>query len=170
MRPVITSIDRGSAYQADPDTPEPHFGEPAPAPVFVSQSGLRGRLLRGFGWPVSVVGAILAVAMGSSLIGGQADAPAMGIPAQPAGSPAPPPSPVPSLSPARPSGPSSSSPPRTATRSAAPQAKTSAGTSKPTADASKPAAAASKPATTTSKPTTTAPRGATPSGRPAKRS
>ncbi|MDX2561705.1 hypothetical protein PV371_18845 [Streptomyces sp. TX20-6-3] len=57
--------------------------EPAPAPVFVDQSGLRSRLLRRFGWPVSVVGAILAAAMGSSLIGVQSDAPAMGIPPKP---------------------------------------------------------------------------------------
>ncbi|WP_030200370.1 hypothetical protein [Streptomyces sp. NRRL S-87] len=67
----------------------PGLAGPAPAPVFVDQSGLRGRLLRGFGWPVSVVGAILAVAMGSSLIGVQADAPAMGVPPQPSTSPAP---------------------------------------------------------------------------------
>ncbi|RSS59321.1 hypothetical protein [Streptomyces sp. WAC01280] len=57
--------------------------EPAPAPVFVDESGLRSRLLRRFGWPVSVVGAILAAAMGSSLIGVQSDAPAMGIPPKP---------------------------------------------------------------------------------------
>lgn len=78
------------------EEPEP---EPAPAPVFVDQSGLRGRLLRGLGWPVSVVGAILAVAMGSSLIGVQADAPAMGIPTQLSGSSAPSSPPVPSPSP-----------------------------------------------------------------------
>ncbi|MFI8287561.1 hypothetical protein EAO71_02520 [Streptomyces sp. ms191] len=79
---------------------ESSFEEPALPPVFVDQSGLRGRLLRGFGWPVSVVGAILAVAMGSSLIGVQADAPAMGIPTQLPGSSTPPVSPAPSLSPA----------------------------------------------------------------------
>ncbi|MET9726903.1 hypothetical protein [Streptomyces zaomyceticus] len=57
--------------------------EPAPAPVFVDQSGLRSRLLRRFGWPVSVVGAILAAAMGSSLVGMQSEAPAMEIPPKP---------------------------------------------------------------------------------------
>ncbi|MGW5421131.1 hypothetical protein [Streptomyces sp. NPDC003943] len=62
---------------------ESRHGEPAPAPVFVDQSGLRSRLLRRFGWPVSVVGAILAAAMGSSLIGMQSEAPAMGIPPKP---------------------------------------------------------------------------------------
>ncbi|MEU3747215.1 MULTISPECIES: hypothetical protein [Streptomyces] len=62
--------------------------EPAPAPVFVDQSGLRSRLLRRFGWPVSVVGAILAAAMGSSLIGMQSDAPAMEIPPKPSYLPA----------------------------------------------------------------------------------
>ncbi|MFD9243103.1 hypothetical protein ACFV0D_14460 [Streptomyces sp. NPDC059556] len=56
---------------------------PAPIPVFVDQSGLRSRQLRRFGWPVSVVGAVLAAAMGSSLIGVQSDAPAMGIPPKP---------------------------------------------------------------------------------------
>ncbi|MEU6757129.1 hypothetical protein [Streptomyces sp. NPDC046685] len=115
-----------------------------PAPVFVDQSGLRGRLLRGLGWPVSVVGAILAVAMGSSLIGVQADAPAMSVPAQPSRSAAPSPSPVASVSPtaSRPSS-SSSSPPRTATRSATPQTKTTAATPKPTTIASR--AAKAKP-------------------------
>ncbi len=130
---------------------ESSFEEPAPAPVFVDQSGLRGRLLRGFGWPVSVVGAILAVAMGSSLIGVQADAPAMGIPAQPSRPPAPSPSPVPSLSP---TASSASSSPRTATRSATPRTKTSAATPGRTS--------------TPSKPTATAPRGAKASGQPAK--
>ncbi|MFC6600144.1 hypothetical protein [Kitasatospora paranensis] len=102
---------------------ESEYEEPAPAPVFVDQSGARGRLLRGFGWPVSVVGAVLAAAMGSSLIGVQAAAPAMGIPVQPSLSPTPSPSPTPSLSPT----PSpSSSAHRTATGSATAHAKRSA--------------------------------------------
>ncbi|MGW7453963.1 hypothetical protein [Streptomyces sp. NPDC054787] len=125
---------------------ESSFEESAlPAPVFVDQSGLRGRLLRGLGWPVSVVGAILAVAMGSSLIGVQADAPAMGVPAQPSRPAAPSPSPVASVAPtaSRPSSSSSSSPPRTATRSATPQTKTTAATPKPTTTASR--AAKAKP-------------------------
>ncbi|WP_159041920.1 hypothetical protein [Streptomyces aureus] len=67
---------------------ESRHWEPAPAPVFVDQSGLRSRLLRRFGWPVSVVGAILAAAMGSSLIGMQSDAPAMEIPPKPSYLPA----------------------------------------------------------------------------------
>ncbi|TDU74964.1 hypothetical protein EDD91_1628 [Streptomyces sp. KS 21] len=132
---------------------ESSFEEPAPAPVFVDQSGLRGRLLRGFGWPVSVIGAVLAVAMGSSLIGVQADAPAMGIPAQPSRPPAPSPSPVPSQSPT-PS--SASSSPRTATRSATPRTKTPAATSGRTSTPSP------------SKPLTNTPRGAKASGQPAK--
>lgn len=143
---------------------EPSFEEPAPAPVFVDQSGLRGRLLRGFGWPVSVVGAILAVAMGSSLIGVQADAPAMGIPVQPSWPPAPSPTPSPSAS-----------SPRTAARSATPQtnasagpAKTAGATPKPTAATPKTAIATSKTGATGPKTATTAPRGATPSGQPAK--
>ncbi|MFD7840083.1 hypothetical protein [Streptomyces sp. NPDC059761] len=151
VRSVINSVERGSAHQAQPEISESGFEEPAPAPIFVDRSGLRGRLLRGFGWPVSVVGAILAVAMGSSLIGVQADAPAMGIPAQPTWAPAPSPSHAPSLSPT----PSSvSSSPRTARRSATPQTKTSATTAKLTA--------------TTAKPTSTAPHGAKPSAHPAK--
>ncbi|MFI9293526.1 hypothetical protein H4W23_33270 [Streptomyces gardneri] len=67
---------------------ESRYWEPAPAPVFVDQSGLRSRLLRRFGWPVSVVGAILAAAMGGSLIGMQSEAPAMEIPPKPAYLPA----------------------------------------------------------------------------------
>ncbi|NML51558.1 hypothetical protein HHL19_15940 [Streptomyces sp. R302] len=73
---------------------ESSLPEPAPAPVFVDQSGLRGRLFRRFGWPVSAVGAILAAAMGSSLIGTQSQAPAMDIPPKspylPTGGPLPP--------------------------------------------------------------------------------
>lgn len=138
---------------------ESSFGEPAPAPVFVDQSGLRGRLLRGFGWPVSVFGAILAVAMGSSLIGVQADAPAMGIPPQPSRPPAPSLSPSPS---------SASSAPRTATRSATPPAKTSATTTKPPVTTTKPSVTTTKTAAATSKTTTTAPRGAVSSGQPSK--
>lgn len=83
MRQVATSSRRGSLHSAQPGVAESRPLEPAPAPVFVDQSGLRSRLLRRFGWPVSVVGAILAAAMGSSLIGGQSDAPAMGIPPKP---------------------------------------------------------------------------------------
>ncbi|MER5738164.1 MULTISPECIES: hypothetical protein [unclassified Streptomyces] len=58
--------------------------EPVPVPVFVDQSGLRSRLFRRFGWPVSVVGAFLAAAMGSSLVGMQSQAPAMEVPPGPA--------------------------------------------------------------------------------------
>ncbi|MET8505078.1 hypothetical protein ABZV60_10545 [Streptomyces sp. NPDC004787] len=57
--------------------------EPGPAPVFVDQSGLRSRRFRRLGWPVSVVGAILAAAMGSSLIGMQSAAPTMEVPPEP---------------------------------------------------------------------------------------
>ncbi|CAM5295426.1 hypothetical protein STANM337S_00370 [Streptomyces tanashiensis] len=88
MRQVATSSGRGSVYSAQPDVAESRQVESAPAPVFVDQSGLRSRLFRRFGWPVSVVGAILAAAMGSSLIGMQSDAPAMGIPPKPAYLPA----------------------------------------------------------------------------------
>ncbi|MFD5143756.1 hypothetical protein [Streptomyces sp. NPDC058401] len=127
--------------------------EPLPDPVFVDQSGLRGRLLRGLGWPVSVIGAVLAVAMGSSLVGLQADAPAMGIPAQPSLSPGSPPSPssatpgaaVPAAAP----GPSA---PRTASPSATPRTKPSATPSKPSATTPKPSGAPSKSAVVTPKP------------------
>ncbi|MFG2818251.1 hypothetical protein ACGFX4_02385 [Kitasatospora sp. NPDC048365] len=125
---------------------ESSLEEAAPAPVFVSQSGRRGRLLRGLGWPVSVVGAILAIAMGSSLVGGQADAPAMEIPVQPSQAPAPSPTPSASPSPTPSHSPSGSASPKTPSRSTSPSTKTSG----------------------TSKPTTTAPRGATPSGQSTK--
>jgi hypothetical protein len=88
MRQVATFSGRGSVHSAQPSMAESRQVEPAPAPVFVDQSGLRSRLLRRFGWPVSVVGAILAAAMGSSLIGMQSDAPAMGIPPKPSYLPA----------------------------------------------------------------------------------
>ncbi|MFJ6938670.1 hypothetical protein [Streptomyces sp. NPDC101132] len=107
MRQDFNFFERGSAYQAQPDTPGPGPEEPAPAPVFVDQSGTRGRLLRGFGWPVSLIGAVLAVAMGSSLVGVQADAPAMGVPEQPTWAPAPA-TPLPSPARTRPSAPSAS--------------------------------------------------------------
>lgn len=84
MRQASTYPGRGSVYSAQPGVAESRQEEPAPAPVFVDQSGLRSRLFRRFGWPVSVVGAILAAAMGGSLIGMQSDAPAMEIPPKPA--------------------------------------------------------------------------------------
>lgn len=88
MRQVATSSRRGSVPSVRPGVAESRHWEPAPAPVFVDQSGVRSRLLRRFGWPVSVVGAILAAAMGSSLIGMQSDAPAMEIPPKPSYLPA----------------------------------------------------------------------------------
>ncbi|MGW6786358.1 hypothetical protein [Streptomyces sp. NPDC054987] len=164
MRPATTSVQRGSVPPAEPGTTESGFEDPLPAPVFVDQSGLRGRLLRGLGWPVSVIGAILAVAMGSSLIGVQADAPAMGIPAQPSRPP------VPSPSPAQASPQTPASSPRAVARSAAPgtkatpAAKTS-GTPPRTATApTRTAGTAPKPANTAN----TAQRGAKPPDRPAK--
>ncbi|MER6448666.1 hypothetical protein [Streptomyces venezuelae] len=157
----MTSVQSGSVPRSNPGTSDPAVQEPAPAPVFVDQSGLRGRLLRGFGWPVSVLGTILAVAMGSSLIGVQADAPAMGVPAQPSRSPAP------SASPTRSSPPTSPASPRAVARSAEPVTKASPG-ARTSATPSKNSAAPSKAAVTPPKPVTTALHGAKPSGRPAK--
>ncbi|MFE1898181.1 hypothetical protein [Streptomyces yangpuensis] len=167
MRPTANSSHRGSAYPTGFDIPESGFEAPAPAPVFVDQSGLRGRLLRGLGWPVSVVGAILAVAMAGSLIGVQADAPAMGIPAQPSRTPAPLQPPAPSLSPAPSSAQAASSAPRTVARSTTPQPKNPAATSKTAVTTSKTAATTSKTGATP-KPGATAPRGPKSSGQPAK--
>ncbi|MFE5489080.1 hypothetical protein ACFQ7Z_03835 [Streptomyces virginiae] len=159
----MSSVRRGSEPQPHPEWSEPASAESAPAPVFVDQSGLRGRLLRGLGWPVSVIGAILAVAMGSSLIGVQADAPAMGIPAQPSRSAVPSPSP----SPTRSTPAAASSTPRAVARSATPGAG-AVPAAKASATPSRTAAAPSKAAVTPPKPATTAQRGAKPSGRPAK--
>ncbi|MFC8722465.1 hypothetical protein [Kitasatospora sp. NPDC057198] len=130
--------------------------EPAPEPVFVDQSGLRGRLLRGMGWPVSLVGAVLAVAMGGSLVGMQADAPPLVVPAQPAQAPAVTTAPSPSATTAP-----SPSATGTAGHSTAPGAKSSTGSTKPST--SKPST--SKPSTSksSSKPTT-ASHAPTPSG------
>ncbi|WP_157815414.1 hypothetical protein [Kitasatospora sp. CB02891] len=124
----MPSSERGSEHLIQPGTPGPEAEEPLPEPVFVDESGLRGRLLRGLGWPVSVVGAVLAVAMGGSLIGVQADAPAMEIPAQPAPAAAASAAPSPSPS-ASPSASASSS--GTPTRSTSPRPGSSAGTTKP---------------------------------------
>ncbi|MFE5621848.1 hypothetical protein ACFQ8S_07290 [Streptomyces virginiae] len=155
----MSSVRRGSEPQPHPEWSEPASAESAPAPVFVDQSGLRGRLLRGLGWPVSVIGAILAVAMGSSLIGVQADAPSMGIPAQPSRSAVP--------SPTRSTPAAASSTPRAVARSATPGAG-AVPAAKASATPSRTAAAPSKAAVTPPKPATTAQRGAKPSGRPAK--
>ncbi|WP_033221395.1 hypothetical protein [Kitasatospora phosalacinea] len=121
-----------SADDFDAHDDDDGFEEPVPEPVFVDQSGLRGRLLRGMGWPVSLVGAVLAVAMGGSLIGMQADAPALVVPAQPAQAPSAPA--VPSPSPSAPAAPSPSPSPSatgTAGRSTAPGTKGPAGSTKP---------------------------------------
>ncbi|MFD7640511.1 hypothetical protein ACFV4P_07645 [Kitasatospora sp. NPDC059795] len=152
----MNSSERASAYPAPPGAPGPDgfqepfteapfaevpfAEEPPPEPVFVDESGLRGRLLRGLGWPVSVVGAVLAVAMGGSLIGVQADAPAMEIPPQTARPVQPAPSASPSAeassSPSSPS--SSSSPSRTPSHSTSPRPGASTGGSKTTGKPSAP--------------------------------
>jgi hypothetical protein len=51
-----------------------------PAPVFVDQSGRRGRRLRGLGWGVGVAFVGLTLAMVSGLLGTQADAPPLHVP------------------------------------------------------------------------------------------
>ncbi|MGE7435406.1 MULTISPECIES: hypothetical protein [Kitasatospora] len=53
------------------------------SPVFVDQSGARGRRLRGFGWVVGLASAMVAAALSSSLIGMQSQAPALQVPPQP---------------------------------------------------------------------------------------
>ncbi|MFE4701050.1 hypothetical protein ACFRIC_28720 [Streptomyces sp. NPDC056738] len=54
--------------------------EVEPAPVFVDQSGQRGRRLRGLGWLVGILCAACVVAMISGLVGTQSQAPALTIP------------------------------------------------------------------------------------------
>ncbi|MER5639461.1 hypothetical protein ABT095_21190 [Kitasatospora sp. NPDC002227] len=137
----MTLTDPGSVHPAQPDMYGSDTEEPAPAPVFVDQSGVRGRMLRGLGWPVSLVGAVLAAAMAGSLIGGQSEAPAMSIPPQPSLSPSPSPSPTPSPSPS-PTPPASSSP---ATRPATTRGKTPAATSKPVANTPRKATSSGQP-------------------------
>ncbi|GGY36659.1 hypothetical protein GCM10010363_16640 [Streptomyces omiyaensis] len=84
MHQASTPFGRTPEYPTQFGVAEYSPQEPDPAPVFVDQSGLRSRLFRRLGWPVSVVGAILAAAMGGSLIGMQSDAPAMEVPPGPA--------------------------------------------------------------------------------------
>lgn len=54
--------------------------EVEPAPVFVDQTGLRGRRLRGLGWLVGAICAGCVVAMISGLVGTQSQAPALTVP------------------------------------------------------------------------------------------
>ncbi|MGI5459240.1 hypothetical protein ACQEWB_39890 [Streptomyces sp. CA-249302] len=54
--------------------------EVEPAPVFVDQTGQRGRRLRGLGWLVGVVCTGFVVAMISGLVGTQSQAPALRVP------------------------------------------------------------------------------------------
>ncbi|MEV4611220.1 hypothetical protein AB0K43_01265 [Kitasatospora sp. NPDC049258] len=54
-----------------------------PAPVFVDQSGTRGRRMRGVGWLIGVLTAVLAATMTTGLVGMQSQAPALRIPVQP---------------------------------------------------------------------------------------
>ncbi|MFB7242269.1 hypothetical protein ACFCYX_07320 [Streptomyces populi] len=54
--------------------------EVEPAPVFVDETGLRGRRLRGFGWLVGVICTGCVVAMVSGLVGTQSQAPALTVP------------------------------------------------------------------------------------------
>lgn len=51
-----------------------------PAPVFVDQTGQRGRRMRGFGWLVGILCAGCVVAMVSGLVGTQSQAPALTVP------------------------------------------------------------------------------------------
>ncbi|MFE2068867.1 hypothetical protein ACFXDH_41960 [Streptomyces sp. NPDC059467] len=54
--------------------------EVEPTPVFVDQTGLRGRRLRGLGWLVGIVCTGCVVAMISGLVGTQSQAPALTVP------------------------------------------------------------------------------------------
>ena len=51
-----------------------------PSPVFVDQSGRRGRRLRGLGWAVGVAFVGVTVTMVSGLLGTQSDAPSYSVP------------------------------------------------------------------------------------------
>ncbi|MGW1586980.1 hypothetical protein [Streptomyces sp. NPDC002386] len=54
--------------------------EVEPAPVFVDQTGQRGRRLRGLGWLVGILCTGCVVAMISGLVGTQSQAPALTVP------------------------------------------------------------------------------------------
>ncbi|MEU6272355.1 hypothetical protein ABZ871_08025 [Streptomyces populi] len=54
--------------------------EVEPAPVFVDETGLRGRRLRGLGWLVGVICTGCVVAMVSGLVGTQSQAPVLTVP------------------------------------------------------------------------------------------
>ncbi|MFJ3667036.1 hypothetical protein ACIPSE_11320 [Streptomyces sp. NPDC090106] len=57
------------------------FTEVEPTPVFVDQTGQRGRRLRGLGWLLGIACTGLVVAMTSGLVGTQSQAPALDVPA-----------------------------------------------------------------------------------------
>ncbi|MEU4039576.1 hypothetical protein [Streptomyces collinus] len=54
--------------------------EVEPAPVFVDQTGLRGRRLRGLGWLLGIVCTGFVVAMIFGLVGAQSQAPGLTVP------------------------------------------------------------------------------------------
>ncbi|WP_316777431.1 hypothetical protein [Streptomyces sasae] len=54
--------------------------EVEPTPVFVDQTGLRGRRLRGLGWLLGIICTGCVVAMISGLVGTQSQAPALTVP------------------------------------------------------------------------------------------
>lgn len=56
------------------------LSEAEPSPVFVDQSGRRGRRLRGAGWAFGVAFVGVTLAMVSGLLGTQSDAPSFAVP------------------------------------------------------------------------------------------
>ncbi|MFC1405316.1 MULTISPECIES: hypothetical protein [Streptacidiphilus] len=54
---------------------------PEASPVFVDHTGKRGRRLRASGWVLGVVCTVFAAGMLSNLVGAQAKAPALRVPA-----------------------------------------------------------------------------------------
>jgi hypothetical protein len=56
------------------------LAEAEPSPVFVDQTGRRGRRLRGAGWVVGVAFVGVTLAMISGLLGTQSDAPSFAVP------------------------------------------------------------------------------------------
>ncbi len=141
------------------------LSEVEPSPVFVDQSGRRGRRLRGAGWVFGVAFVGVTLAMASGLLGTQSDAPSFAVPdtadTQPPGEYVNAPLPAPPGKADRSKGvPRTASPTATATPTGTPTA-TGSPTATPSADGS---------ATATSTPTAgrtgNPPAGSTPSTHP----
>ena len=72
-----TAPDESDLWETDPEHGAPGAGDASP--IFVDESGSRGRRLRGVGWVFGVVCSVFVAAMASNLIGTQSQAPPLPV-------------------------------------------------------------------------------------------